>query len=45
MVCPSVRGDNPRAIVSDLSAVKTDKQYYNILYHLHHCRPRKLRDI
>ena len=28
-VCPQVRGDNPRALVSGLSAVQVDKLLYN----------------
>ena len=33
--CPSVRGDNPRALVSGLSYVQVDKHGITILYHLH----------
>ena len=34
MGCPSVRGDNPRALASGLSYVEVDKHYITILYHL-----------
>ena len=30
MVCPPVRGDDPRAVASVLSHVKVDKPWYNI---------------
>ena len=39
MGCPSVRGDNPRALASGLSYVQVDKHGITILYHLHQCRP------
>ena len=29
MVCPPVRGDNPRALASGLSPVQVDKPWYN----------------
>ena len=29
MVCPPVRGDNPRALASGLSLVQADKPWYN----------------
>ena len=29
MVCPPVRGDNPRALASGSSPVQVDKQWYN----------------
>ena len=29
MVCPSVRGDNPRALTSGLSPAQVDKSWYN----------------
>ena len=29
MVCPPVRGDNPRALASGLSPVQADKPWYN----------------
>ena len=35
MGCPSVRGDNPRALASGLSYVQVDKRGITILYHLH----------
>ena len=35
MVCPPVRGDNPRALASGLSYVQVDKHSITILYHLH----------
>ena len=45
MVCPPVRGDNPRALASGLSYVQADKHDITILYHLHQCRPCTARDI
>ena len=45
MVCPSVRGDNPRALASGLSYVQADKHGIPILYHLHQCRPCTERGI
>ena len=39
MVCPPVRGDNPRALASGLSYVQVNKHGIIILYHLHLCRP------
>ena len=39
MGCPSVRGDNPRALASGLSYVQVDKHGITILYHLHQCIP------
>ena len=45
MVCPPVRGDNPRALASGLSYVQVDKHGITILYHLHQCRPCTSRDI
>ena len=47
MVCPPVRGDNPRALASGLSYVQVDKHGITtcILYHLHQCRPRTSSDI
>ena len=40
MVCPPVRGNNPRALASGLSPVQADKLWYciTILYHLYKCR-------
>ena len=38
MACPPVRGDNPRALASELSYVQVDKHGITILYHLHQCR-------
>ena len=35
MGCPPVRGDNPRAIASELPYVQVDKHGITILYHLH----------
>ena len=35
MGCPSVRGDNPRALASGLSSVQVDKHGITHLYHLH----------
>ena len=35
MGCPSVRGDNLRALASGLSYVQVDKHGITILYHLH----------
>ena len=35
MVCPPVRGDNPRALASGLSYVQVNKHGIIILYHLH----------
>ena len=43
--CPSVRGDNPRALASGLSYVQVDKHGIIILCDLHQCRPRTSRDI
>ena len=45
MGCPSVRGDNPRALASGLSYVQVDKHGITILYHLHQCRPCTSSDI
>ena len=45
MVCPPVRGDNPRALASGLFCVQVDKHGLTILYHLHQCRPCTSRDI
>ena len=39
MGCPPVRGDNPRALSSELPSVQVDKHGITILYHLHQCRP------
>ena len=35
MGCPAVRGDNARALASELSYIQMDKDGINILYHLH----------
>ena len=43
MGCPPVRGDNPHALVSGLSYLQVDKHCITILYHLHQCRPCKVR--
>ena len=44
MVCPPVRGDNPRALASGLSYVQAGKHGITILYHLpsvyRPCTPR-----
>ena len=45
MGCPSVSGDNPRALASGLSYVQVDKHGITFLYHPHHCRPCTSRDI
>ena len=45
MGCPSVRGDNPRALASGLSYVQVYKHVIAILYHLHQFRPCTSRDI
>ena len=45
MGCPSVRGDNPRALASGLSYVQVDKHGITILYHQHQCRPCTSCDI
>ena len=46
MGCPSVHGDNPRALASRLSYVQVDKHNgITILYLLHQCRPCTSRDI
>ena len=37
MVCPLVRGDNPRALALALSYVQVDKHGITISYHLHQC--------
>ena len=37
MGCPPVRGDNTRALASELSYVLVDKHGITILYHLHQC--------
>ena len=39
MVCPTVRGDNPRALASGLSYVQAAKHDITILYHKHQRRP------
>ena len=44
MGCPSVRGDNPRALASGLSYVQVDKHGITILYHQHQYRPCTSRD-
>ena len=41
MVCPSVRGDTPRALASGLSPVQADNPWYYYLIHLYH--PQKCR--
>ena len=45
MGCPTVRGDNPRALASGLSYVQVDKHGMTIKYHLHQCRPCTSRHI
>ena len=45
MNCPSVRGDNPRALARGLSYVQVDKHGVTILYHQHQCRPCTSRDV
>ena len=45
MACPPVRGDNSRALASELSYVQLDKHGITILYHLHQCRPCTSSDI
>ena len=45
MGCAPVRGDNPRALASELSYVQVDKHGITILYHLHQCRPCISQDI
>ena len=45
MGCPSVRGDNPRALASGLSYVQVDKPGITILYHLHQFRTYTSRDL
>ena len=45
MAYPSVRGDNPQALASELSYVQVDKHGIAILYQLHQCRPCTLLDI
>ena len=42
MGCPPVRGDDPRALASELSYVQVDKHGITILYHLRQCRPDDL---
>ena len=37
MGCPTVRGDNLRALASGLSYVQADKHVITFLYHLHQC--------
>ena len=44
MVCPPLRGDNPRALESGLSPVQVDNHGVTIVYHLHPCGPCILRD-
>ena len=44
MACPTVRGDNPRALASGLSYVQGDKRDITILYHIHQRRPFTPRD-
>ena len=45
MGCPPVRGDNPRALASELSYVQVDNHGITILNHLHKGRPCTSRDI
>ena len=45
MGCPSVRGDNPRALASGLSYVQVKKHGITISYPLHQCRPCTSQDI
>ena len=48
MVCPSRRGDNPRALASGLSSVQVDKKDSNLaseLYSVHTNKPWYIEDI
>ena len=45
MVCPHVRGDNPRSLVRGLSPVQVVDHGKTILYYLHQCRPWTLQNI
>ena len=38
MVCPPVRGDNPRALACGLSPVHVDKPGIIMVNHLHQCK-------
>ena len=42
---PHVRGDNPRALASELSYLQVDRHCITILYHLHQCRSCTSRDV
>ena len=45
MECPTVRGDNTRALACGLSYVQVDNRGITILYYLHQCRPCTSRDV
>ena len=45
MGCPPVRGDNPRALASEVSYVQVDKHGITILLQLYQCIPCTSRDI
>ena len=45
MGCPSVHGDNPRALASGLSDVQVDKHGITILYQIYQYIPCLSRDI
>ena len=45
MVCPPVRGDNPRALAYGLSHVQADNHGITISYHTNWRRPCTLRDM
>ena len=38
MVCPPVRGDNPRALASGLSPIQVDSHGITVSYHMYKCR-------
>ena len=44
IVCPPIRGDNPRALARGLSHVQVDNHGRTILYHLYLYRPCILRN-
>ena len=41
MVCPPVRGDNPRTKASGLCPVQADKPWYYYFYHRYQCNSMK----
>ena len=45
LVCPPIRGDNPRAFTSGLTCEYVETHVITILHHLHQCRPCTSRGI